>query len=710
MLAEFIFSSPLMLIGLLFALIPLILHLFGKTRAQTIKFPMMRFVKQAALKTYHRRRIENLALLLARMALFGFVPIALALPFYRSRHLRFAQSGNIALAIIIDNTSSMNQKANGKKGKSNARQENSAFEIAKIEALRLLRGSEQFPAPNLEIVITPVGKLALTPLTSTDITRLATQIRSLKCSDAETDIAMSIVQAYKLLEAQPYANKLIYVISDCQKNEFDIKGLTILNKGNIPIVILKTIEDMSEPENIGISDVQISSPIIAGKLATITARVSGHLSSDKNLKLKIVDANGKSLALENIIVEGYKGKGFSKSYSLKFAPTRKQYFSGRIELGISDKLANDNKYYLAFGITKPLKVLVVSNSNKHEKWDNDPAFFVMSALQASGWIEPKRVSISQLPQNLNDDIRALYLCEPTKYSNKTNEALMKYLQSGNKNVIIFPNLKKNKVISTILKQFEIGNIVQIVKTDTPYYVTEIDSADRLIMLLGIRTSVYSKIAIGSYAQISVSNTSDVLLNLSNSHPLLIRKSLFGSNVYLFTSPARVEAGTFPLNAVFPALMCNIVAQAVSQTQNYAFRAGKSFSVKTSKAIKMLDSSGTVVQTLKAGQNECILYHSGLYALEGEHPIAINCASETSEILAWKTDELNKKFSGTPKGKLLFASCSSVDIEKHLLALAKGKPIWDYILFAAIIIMLIETFLANLHKPLSESTKANANIS
>ncbi len=700
-LAELIFSSPVVLIGVIFAVIPLILHLFGRTKAKTVKFPMMRFVKQAALKTYHRRKIENLALLLARIAMFGLVPIALALPFYRSQNLQFARSENLATAIIIDNTASMKQNTNNKTKSRSTTKAISAFEQAKIEALRLLRGTKQFPSPRLGIIITPIGQLNRNPAISTDITKLALQIRKLKCSDAETEITTTIIQAANILKSQPYANKLIYVLCDCQKTHFDINQLSHLQTQNIPIVVMKTISDIQKNDNIGISGIKVSPPVITNKITKLAINITGNPSYDRNIQINLFNYKGTKLSSKNLVLT--KQNNYSKSIFMHFIPADKKYFAGRIEINISDRLPIDNTYYLAFGISKPLNVLIVSNSDKQQKWDKNPAFFVSSALQASNWIKTQRTSFDKLANRLKgSDFDAIYMCEPESLSSQTSKAIIKYLRSGNKSVMIFANLNARKFLSALLKQYEMGRLVQIINSESPYKVTEIDSSNKLIRSLGVRMHVFDKIAIGKYAQIDASNKADILLALSNGHPLLIHISMFDSNIYLFTSPARIDSGTLPLNAAFPAIVCNVAAENIAKTQNFTFRAGKSFSITVNKESKLINNKGQLVKIFKKGKNECILYDSGLYMLETHQPIAVNCASEAIDITAWHTDEINK----TPKSNMLFASCSQNEIEKHLLTLAKGKSLWDYILFAVLIVMLAETFLANLRKSnIAKSTQS-----
>src|SRR5689334_10050751 len=83
MLAAITFSDPLMLIGLLAAGVPVLLHLLNRIRSPIVPFPTLRFLKITAQKTSRRRQLQHWLLLLVRMAVFALIAMALALPLVR---------------------------------------------------------------------------------------------------------------------------------------------------------------------------------------------------------------------------------------------------------------------------------------------------------------------------------------------------------------------------------------------------------------------------------------------------------------------------------------------------------------------------------------------------------------------------------------------------------------------------------------------------
>ncbi len=75
------FVNPLLAFGALLAAVPLVIHLLNRRRHQPLQFAAMRFVMAAYKKTRRRAQMENLLLLLLRMAAIALLAFALSRPF-----------------------------------------------------------------------------------------------------------------------------------------------------------------------------------------------------------------------------------------------------------------------------------------------------------------------------------------------------------------------------------------------------------------------------------------------------------------------------------------------------------------------------------------------------------------------------------------------------------------------------------------------------
>src|SRR5438105_11571108 len=105
----FEFLSPLFLIGLVSAVIPLLIHLSRSRRTKKMRFSTTRFFTEQFLKSYRMSRLKELLLLACRMALFALLAMALARPFLlpRGAAAGLAGGGPRAVVLVLDDSASM---------------------------------------------------------------------------------------------------------------------------------------------------------------------------------------------------------------------------------------------------------------------------------------------------------------------------------------------------------------------------------------------------------------------------------------------------------------------------------------------------------------------------------------------------------------------------------------------------------------------------
>ncbi len=74
------FATPAMLVGLLAAAIPLVLHLLAAMRAPARPFPSLRFLQMSMQQTARRRHVQHWLLLILRSVMLGLLALAVAEP------------------------------------------------------------------------------------------------------------------------------------------------------------------------------------------------------------------------------------------------------------------------------------------------------------------------------------------------------------------------------------------------------------------------------------------------------------------------------------------------------------------------------------------------------------------------------------------------------------------------------------------------------
>lgn len=89
------------LAGLAFVALPIAIHLLVRQQARTLAFPSLRFLHETALAAFRRRRVQDAALLLCRVAIVAAAATALAGPVLQTPSRTAAHANRVARAIVI---------------------------------------------------------------------------------------------------------------------------------------------------------------------------------------------------------------------------------------------------------------------------------------------------------------------------------------------------------------------------------------------------------------------------------------------------------------------------------------------------------------------------------------------------------------------------------------------------------------------------------
>ena len=195
-----VFLTPLFLIGLLAALIPVAIHLIRREKPPKVMFSTIRFLKKTSKKLVLFQHLQQIALLLLRAAVIVLLVLAFARPLFNQSVARLLDADPQSAMILLDLSMSMRLQEN--------------FDQAKAEALavldRLSGGDE-------------VGLIAFSG--AADVVReLETegdQIRELiegfdEPGFGRTRYHPNLRLADQMLEDSRYENRAIYLISDFQ--------------------------------------------------------------------------------------------------------------------------------------------------------------------------------------------------------------------------------------------------------------------------------------------------------------------------------------------------------------------------------------------------------------------------------------------------------------------------------------------------------------
>jgi len=207
--------------GAALAVVPLVLHLLMRQTPKHIIFPALRLIRERQKQAKKRLRVKNWLLLLARMALFALMALALARPTLHTLTPLGDQEVDTAIALVIDTSLSMEYAERG----------NDRLKEAKIRSAEILKKatdrSEVFVIDSAE----PSRDAPVSPALATK------RVEALELRDANRPLNAAVLQAYAAVGGSGLARREVYVLTDLARSSWDLGSGSIadaIRKANTP--------------------------------------------------------------------------------------------------------------------------------------------------------------------------------------------------------------------------------------------------------------------------------------------------------------------------------------------------------------------------------------------------------------------------------------------------------------------------------------------
>ena len=361
------FLSPLLLIGLASAAIPLLIHLSRSRRTKKMQFSTTRFFTDQFLRSYRMSRLKELLLLACRMALCALFALALAGPMLRPRTGAVYSAQSRSMVLVLDNSASMGLEEDGETMLERAK--NAARDV--LDALR--------PGDLASLVL--AGRRArgpevlfgeLTPQLG-DVRQALDQVA---LSSLGTELSSALAAARRIVGKATTQSKEVYVISDLQESGWSV-GDEPSAAGADELIFFVRVR----PQKVGdlaITAVQYSAarPMVGVPFAIRPhIRNAGDESRASDVKLWI---DGKLVAERRL--DAVAGGRWTVP-RLYHAFETGGWHEGYVEID-DGALAADDRRYFAFEVVDAVKVLAV-NGAPSQVARLDELFFVRTALRAA---------------------------------------------------------------------------------------------------------------------------------------------------------------------------------------------------------------------------------------------------------------------------------------------------------------------------------------
>jgi len=368
------FAVPFFLFTALAGLVPVVIHLIHRQKAKEIRFSTLRFLRVSVRKTRRRKYLDDVLLLTARVAVLVLIALGLARPAVSGLRALLGGGKGLAVALVVDNSASMGQTD----------QDRPRFETARRAAEQVLSLHREGDPIALLFTGGPPDRLEGRLHHSHEGVRqwLAQAMPSYE----RADLAARLLQARKLLDQADSAAKEIYVITDNQAGAWE--GLKAVNEndseanaprsGEAPVVVVNVRRDPML--NAALQEVRLQSPAPSSGVpvhVSVEVKNASLVPQQKHLELFLDGAREGVSPTLTLPAWG------TVRHEFRVIPQRGGVHKGEVRLAEDDASPLDNRLFFAVAVDQQVPVAVIKPRRQEIPYAED-SFYLERALAPDG--------------------------------------------------------------------------------------------------------------------------------------------------------------------------------------------------------------------------------------------------------------------------------------------------------------------------------------
>lgn len=400
------FLNPLVLIGLMAAAVPLLVHFFNFRQPQRLDFSSLSLLHALKKTTIQRMRIRQWLLLLLRTLAICALVAAFAQPVLTgATGGQFMGRANLSMAIVLDNSLSMAQSDAG----------GSYLEQIRASALALIQDLQ--PADEVFIWASSTHE----PLQIDDLARLEPSAVTATTSEA-IDRA-----AQHLLDIGGHADRLVLFLGDLQEST-----LADSLSSSLPTDIAVRVISVHAPDrpNVAVIGAVVDSRIVElGEPVRIEATVVNHGTTpveDWAISLYLED--------ERVAQSGVSlPPGVPTTVILSASPQTYGWLTGYIE-SEDDDFYQDNRHYFTLQVPRQRDILIVAGPGAQ----TSPLELALTLREDQNPFQPLVIDAAALPTTPLAQFDAVFLVGPASLASGEIAELTRYVEQGG-GLMIFPS-------------------------------------------------------------------------------------------------------------------------------------------------------------------------------------------------------------------------------------------------------------------------------
>ena len=667
-----VFLTPIFLLGLLAALIPIAIHLIRREKPPKVMFSTIRFLKKTSKKLILFQHLSQILLLLLRSAVIVLLVMAFARPLINQSMARLLDADPQSAVILLDLSMSMRYGDN--------------FGRAKEEAIALLDQMSQ--GDEVALVGFSDSAQILSELNA-DLDSVRSSVNGItEAGFGVTRYLPNLQLADQILEESRYENRAIYLVSDFQEADLgtfedDWKlapgtaffGIDVGAEASSNL----TLTDVRSPEQL-LEDSAEEDILVRVRSTGTSYLAQGEVSL-------IVDGQMVDRAPVDLGDRSEEVITFSTAFESEGAHT------GEIRL-TGDDFEDDNSYFFTVEVLPKIRVLTVNGEASDNWFDDEGHWFSLAVASAAEspfeleTLSPDDVTDAALQRN---DV--VVLLNVGSLDNQQTSIIVDYVKNGGA-LLIAPGDRVNPDLFNV--QFQEITPAALEEQETVDDYSVIADFDRRHPIMRPLETDWSA-RFERHWRLVPNAEANVVMQFDNSDPALMEREIGEGKVILFASAMDLEWNNLPLQGLFLPFIHETLRHLVQpELKQRAYSIGDTFSVDISDEANLV--------TAQNSRGEEIIFANQDYVVEAAFPgfIEANVDGE-SMLFAINPDPEESNLSRTPVEDLFDSIINpdtnpikSRETQNAQLAseLERSQRIWWWILCLVMGLILVESLIAN----------------
>lgn len=677
-----LFSQPLLLIGYVAILVPILIHLFNFRRYKTYYFSNVKMLQDIAEKTKRESQVKHLIVLCLRILAIAALVTAFAQP-YIPTHSSNSQSGNL-VTLYVDNSYSMDGNT----------PEGTLFYDGVNNARKIINNfqyTDEFVLYNNDFTAQQARRV-----NKEEALKILDNWNTSPNSRSWNDLITFEKNASGESEKR---NLFHYYISDFQKNNFDFTQYQREDNGSTFLINMPA----KETGNVSVDSCWFLSPVFReGQQVTLTVRVR-NCGDGEVIKLPMklyVNGEQKAMAAIDIAADSYA------DHQLNYTLTGSGLQCAYIE--VEDvPITFDNRLYFTYNVSNASNITIL--------YQDKPNHYLTALYAKDSVFSCTMMPASKIDYSSFKNSSLIVMSEVENISSGLADELSKYVNDGG-SLLVLPSAKMeasswNGLLGSLNcaqygklteQELKIGSI----NTESAYFKGSLQgNGERLDFPTAKQ-----------YFTFANPHIDEAVMTFENSQPALFVNYVGNGRVILSAVPANDDFGNIHKHALFFIPMHNIGIRSVMQQKLYNI-IGKDHSQAVAKSMEGRED--VLSLRLQGGENEYIpeqrnlgnetmLFFNDQFNEAGIYDVILGGARQTAVAfnydrresqLKYYTEEEIKEFikEQGDSASIELIDAASKDITQNVAETLHGHALWRWFVLLALLFLAAEVAILRLWK-------------